>query len=169
MTDAAAPQCRGIDPGLARTTVKSGHPSGVLVPLEVDAPGLEAALEGLALRVGEGKLASITFRCHGQGRVADSRTATQLYRIAQEAVANALGHPQTSKVDITLQNTEEATVLQIADDGPGLPPESERGAGVGLQIMPYRASLVGGKLLIELPPSGGTRLTCRLPREKDQG
>jgi PAS domain S-box-containing protein len=149
-----------------RTRKKTRALSRGLVPMEVDAPGLEDALEGLALRIGEGKTVSCTFRRHNHGRVADSRTATQLYRIAQEAVANALGHPQTTAVDITLRDGEESTILQIGDDGPGLPPETERGAGLGLQIMRHRAGLIGGKLMVESLPSGGTRVTCRLPRYK---
>jgi signal transduction histidine kinase len=136
-----------------------------LVPTEVEAPALEAALEELALQMNEGIGISCRYHSRGDTRVADRRTATQLYRIAQEAVANSLGHPQTTEVDITLQNEEEVTVLQIADDGPGLPPETERGAGLGLQIMRYRAGLIGGKLSIESLPSGGTCVTCRLPRE----
>jgi signal transduction histidine kinase len=132
--------------------------------VEVDAPGLEAALEGLALQIAEAKSAACTFQCRGEGRVGDSRAATQLYRIAQEAVANALGHSQTENVEIRLENDEVSTVLEIRDDGPGLPPEERRGAGLGLQIMRYRAGLIGGRLTTETPPSGGTRVICRLPR-----
>jgi signal transduction histidine kinase len=89
-----------------------------------------------------------------------------LYRIAQEAIANALGHPQIAEVTITLENEEGVMVLQIVDDGPGLPPETERGTGHGLQIMRYRAGLIGGKLSIEWLPSGGTCVTCRLPTDR---
>ncbi len=133
-----------------------------LVPTEVDAAGLEAALEELALRMGEGKRFACMFQCHGHRRVTDCGAATQLYRIAQEAVANALGHTETTKVQITLRNDEAATVLEISDDGLGLPPQRERGGGLGLKIMRYRAGLIGGELTVETPPSGGTRVICRL-------
>jgi len=71
---AAGSLAREIVVSIDRTRKKTRALSRGLVPMEVDAPGLEAALEGLALRIGEGKLASCTFRCHGQGRVADRRT-----------------------------------------------------------------------------------------------
>jgi signal transduction histidine kinase len=151
-----------------RTRRKTRALSRGLVPTEVDAQALEAALEGLALRVGEGERAACTFRCRGEARVRDSRAATQLYRIAQEALANALRPAQTTSVEIALQTDEACTVLEIRDDGPGLPPEQERGAGLGLQIMRYRAGLIGGTLTIETPAPGGTRVICRLPREKQQ-
>jgi PAS domain S-box-containing protein len=162
----ASTLARDLVASIDRTRGKTRALARGLVPTEVDAPGLEAALEGLALRVEEGTRAACTFYCRGDGRVSDGRTATQLYRIAQEAVANALRHARATKVEITLESDEAATVLEIGDDGSGLPPQEERGPGKGLQIMRYRAALIGGKLTIGANPSGGTRVTCRLPKEQ---
>jgi signal transduction histidine kinase len=117
------------------------------------------------LAVNEGDKISCRFHCHGDPRVADSRTATQLYRIAQEALSNAIKHSNAGRIEIMLEHDETATVLRLRDDGEGLPPRERRKAGLGLQIMRYRAQLIGGTLSAEPLPAGGTEVTCRLPRK----
>jgi len=134
-----------------------------LVPTEIDAPALEAALEGLALQVDESDGMSCRLRCEGKRRVPDARTATQLYRIAQEAVGNLVRHSGAEHVEIALTSDEAATVLEIRDDGQGIPLEQKGKKGMGLQIMRYRAGLIGATLTVESSPDGGTRVTCRLP------
>ncbi len=135
-----------------------------LVPSEVDSPGLPMALEELANRMGEETRGSCTFYQQGKIRIRDTRIATQLYRIAQEAAANAMASAaDTPQVDIRLESDEDATRLEIRDSGPGMPSGTGEGDGVGLQIMRYRANLIGASLVIESPSTGGVRVTCRLP------
>jgi len=134
-----------------------------LIPTEIDAPALGAALEGLALQIDETEGMSCRFRCEGQQRVADSATATQLYRVAQEAVGNLVRHSGAEHVEIGLTSDETATVLEVRDDGHGIPPEPKDKRGMGLQIMRYRAGLIGAALSVESSPGEGTRVTCRLP------
>lgn len=148
-----------------RTRRKTRALSRGLVPAEVDAPGLEAALENLAEQINEGKGPSCRFRCHGDTRVVDARTATQLYRIAQEAVANVLRHSQAQHVEIVLSSSQTATVLEIRDDGRGMPSGESREDGMGLRIMRYRAGLIGGMLTVESSPTGGACTICRLPNQ----
>jgi two-component system CheB/CheR fusion protein len=145
-----------------RTQRKLRALSRGLVPMEVDAPALEDALGGLARQLNEGKEIFCQFVSRSEARVADSRTATQLYRIAQEAVANIARHSQAEHVDILLVIDDAATTLEIRDDGQGLPAEWTGGLGMGLQIMRYRASLIGGILTVESLATGGTLVTCRL-------
>jgi signal transduction histidine kinase len=149
----------------ARTHRKTQALSRGLVPMDIEAPALEGALDSLAHRTTEAKGISCRFRYQGDGRVADSQAATQLYRIAQEAVSNAARHSGAGQIEITLTNDEQGTVLEIQDDGRGLPTE-EQTPGMGLQIMSYRAKLAGGTLSVESPPSGGTRITCRVLKSR---
>ena len=162
----AANIARRIVTAADRVRRKTQALSRGLVPLEIDAPGLEAALEGLALQVDEAEGIFCRFHCRGAGRVDDSPTATQLYRIAQEAVANALRHSGADRMEIVLAFDGVATTLEISDNGRGLPVGTARTDGMGMQIMRYRAGLVGGQLRVESAPGGGTRLTCRLAEER---
>jgi signal transduction histidine kinase len=85
-----------------------------------------------------------------------------LYRIAQEAVTNAVRHSGAHGISITLARKDGETALSIEDDGTGLSSEAMQADGMGLRTMRYRAELVGGKLEVGPGPSGGTRVVCRL-------
>jgi len=92
-------------------------------------------------------------------------TASNLYRIAQEAVGNAIKHGAGARVLIRLRHSgRRHLVLAIRDNGSGIPPAPARtGKGMGLQIMRYRASICGGALAIRGTAAGGTLVTCRVP------
>lgn len=101
----------------------------------------------------------------------DGTTAAQIYRIAQEALRNALRHSGASCVWLRVSEAKERNVLEIVveDNGRGLPPESER-RGMGLRIMQHRAEHLGSRLELTSRPDGGTRVACAvpLPAEKIQ-
>lgn len=140
-----------------------------LNPVDIRAGGLPSALNDLAER------SSATFgvRCrfHRSGaapaaELRDDGTATHLFRIAQEAVANAVRHGKAAHIDISLTTAPTgALTLAIADDGVGLPaglPPRDH-PGIGLRTMEYRARVVGGTLHVgPAGPQGGTRVTCVL-------
>lgn len=159
---------RGILSALDRTRRKTQALSRSLVPAEVDGPGLEAALEGLALQMDERDGISCHFRCHGDSRVADGQTATQLYRIAYEALHNVLADNQadrTRKIEIALDNDDSATQLAVRDQEAHVPLDGDRSTEMGLQIMRYRAGLIGGTLSIQPSATGGVAVNCRLPKD----
>jgi two-component system, LuxR family, sensor kinase FixL len=85
-----------------------------LVPVEVDAQGLRAALADLALRISELHHVHCEYRCCESVAVADNFVATHLYRIAQEAVTNALKHAQANHIVISLAETDGNITLTIA-------------------------------------------------------
>ena len=87
-----------------------------------------------------------------------------LYRIAQEAVSNAVRHSRARNIRITLEQENGETALTIEDDGAGLARDASQAGGMGLRTMRYRAGLIGGKLEVGPGPSGGTLVVCRLPR-----
>ena len=133
-----------------------------LVPVEVEAEGLRAALKDLADFTGQQAGVVCEFVCKGRVEIADSQTATHLYRIAQEAVTNALRHSQGSRIVITLKQNRKELLLEVRDDGVGIPEAGKRGAGMGLRIMRYRAHLIGSSLEIAPADGGGTRVVCLL-------
>jgi signal transduction histidine kinase len=87
-------------------------------------------------------------------------TAKHLYRIAQEAISNALKHGKARRIQLSLDATDRTTVLRIQDDGLGFDPNRVQGNGMGLNIMRYRARVSGGALSIEKPDGGGTLIVC---------
>jgi signal transduction histidine kinase len=80
-----------------------------------------------------------------------------LYRIAQEALNNALRHAEANAVTVTIRFDDEALSLKVADDGQGFDPEAVRGGGgLGLVSMAERAAQLGGELTIDAVPGQGT-------------
>src|SRR5205814_2274195 len=86
--------------------------------------------------------------CPSEMTVDDPTIATHLYRIAQEAISNALRHGKPHEIVINLQQEDAHLNLSIRDDGIGLREKPSAGAGFGLQIMHYRANLIGGTLKV---------------------
>jgi signal transduction histidine kinase len=99
-------------------------------------------------------------------RLNDDDTAIQLYRIAQEAVNNAVKHAQARHIDLALTSDRRQIRLEVRDDGVGVGPDVEESSGSGLRIMRYRAGVIGGTLDIRPGAGGGTLVTCILPRER---
>ena len=135
-----------------------------LVPVEVDAEGLRSALSELAARVAEQYGIRCDFQCAGAVEMSDNFQATHLYRIAQEAVNNAIKHGQASRIDISLTGVDEGISLKVLDDGIGISLQRPPGPGMGLQIMDYRASLIGATVQVAPGPDGGTLVNCTILR-----
>jgi len=99
--------------------------------------------------------------------VEDSAAATHLYRIAQEAVNNAIRHGQPRQIVISLSNHKERVELTVEDDGAGLPDDWPKNRGLGTRIMAHRAAMIGGVFSIEPNPTGGTLVKCSMPVTKE--
>lgn len=94
----------------------------------------------------------------------ERRQARHFYRIAQEALSNAIRHAAADHIRIVLDRTEDGVVLEVSDDGRGLlPSESSHSGGRGLPSIQYRAVLIGAILSIDSPDEGGTRVRLTLP------
>ncbi len=137
-----------------------------ILPVEVELNSLSGALTRLAEDATIGSRAACTFHGDQAETTFDNRTATQLYRIAQEALANALRHGEARNIRIDLAEEDGETVLSVTDDGVGMPPGAETGEGLGLRIMQYRAELLGGKLTTHPSLNGGTVVVCRVAAVK---
>lgn len=142
-----------------------------IMPVQIDAEGLRAALGELAASTNGLKGITCRCECAGPVKVGNNTTATHLYRIAQEAVNNAVRHSQASEILILLDDRDGHFVLEVCDNGTGFDaPATTRTAqtgeapGMGLRIMEYRASLIGGRLQIERQATGGTAVKCEVLR-----
>jgi two-component system sensor kinase FixL len=86
-----------------------------------------------------------------------------LYRIAQEAVSNAIKHGKASRITIQLSASAGRALLIVVDNGTGFSPPSSKHKGMGLRIMEYRAGMIGGALSISRDEAGGTTVQCSVP------
>jgi len=138
-----------------------------IFPVLQDATGLESALEELANLAGKLHHRHVTVEYDDGIVFAKPEMAMHVYRIAQEALSNALKHGKSQNVRIALRRSDDRIVLSIDDDGCGIPslPMSTASGGMGLRTMRYRASLIGGKLEIGPGRSGGTTVTCDMRAE----
>lgn len=131
-----------------------------LTPVRLEADGLMVALRELGS--GTKRIFGIDcrFRCDGAVLIHDSTMSIHLYRIAQEAVSNAVKHGKARRIDIHLRNTGDRIVLSVRDHGKGMRARTRLPKGMGLQIMQYRADVIGGTLAMEPAANGGTCVTC---------
>jgi len=134
-----------------------------LVPVELDKQGLVAALGELARRTTELRDLVCTLDYSEPIAIENNLVATHIYRIAQEAVANAVNHAQAEKIIIRLESDNTNLDLQVIDDGVGIGPRSIAREGFGLQSITSRAELLGGRARIEAGEAGGTIVRCIVP------
>jgi PAS domain S-box-containing protein len=134
-----------------------------LSPVTLESEGLASAL--LELAANTEKMFGITCRVSAAhlGHARAPAVETHLYRIAQEAVSNAIKHGKAREVVIELQTGADRTVLSVTDDGAGIPEPPPRNGGMGLRIMDYRAGMIGGALSIQRNPHAGTTVRCSVP------
>ena len=139
--------------GLARDLARGLH------PLELGSGGLVSALRELASRTSQ----TVTCRCECPRslRMPNENVAVNLYRIAQEAVTNALKHAKPTEVVICIERLKDEIHLVITDNGS--PRRRGKRGGLGIQMMQYRANVSGGTLKVESKQGKGTKVTCRVP------
>ena len=141
--------------GRARDLARGLHPS------ELGAGGLQVALRELATRTNE--RVPCRCQCSSSIRINDENIALNLYRVAQEAVTNALKHARASEILITVRRNDSDVVLSVTDDGVGMRAQPRKRKTMGIHVMKYRADVCGGELEIESHRGRGTTVTCRVP------
>lgn len=151
-------------------TMTRGFARG-LNPILLEADGLPHAFFELAANTQKFFGVTCQFRSEGAFPIDDESTASQLYRIVQEAINNAVKHGKPKNITIAFYADEKANTVSVTDDGVGIGHVPTSGKGMGLNIMGYRASMIGATLDIRAGESGGTVVTCALPvmRPADQG
>jgi PAS domain S-box-containing protein len=144
--------------GLARDLARGLH------PIELNTSGLADGLNELAYRTQHSSKVTARFICPRPVRIRDDAVALNLYRIAQEAITNALKHGKPSEIVITLKRKRTGLCLEVTDNGGGFSAKRS-GKGMGVDIMHHRANVIGARLTIESRPGRGTSVTCILAGE----
>jgi signal transduction histidine kinase len=132
-----------------------------VVELQGLVPALRARLEAVEERAGMGVEINIDENLKLSDKVQDG-----LYRIAQEALNNALKHAKANHITLNLHGSLAKVTLEISDDGIGFVPETAvEGGGLGLDGMIERAELLGGSLILSSNPGSGTTVKIEVPNE----
>lgn len=128
-------------------------------PVEVDARGLMMALRELAANTSQAQNITCTCEMRRPVFIHDNNVATHVYRIAEEAVTNALVHGAARRITISLSELNNLVTLVVRDDGRGLSQPAKE-AGFGVHMMRYRARMIGGSVELRRNTSSGATLTC---------
>jgi PAS domain S-box-containing protein len=132
-----------------------------LSPVEGQSGDLMTALAELASNTSQIFRISCRFRPNQPIAVSDVAATTHLYRIAQEAISNAVRHGAATEVAISLARDRTDAILSITDNGSGFVEPKEDRPGMGLHIMKYRAGMIGGSLEIHSVNGSGVVVSCR--------
>jgi signal transduction histidine kinase len=134
-------------------------------PVELERLGLLAALQEITGKMGQRSNIHCLVESDGDPSYANLKgpLAIQLFRIAQEAVHNAIKHSQAKRVVIHLASADGNITLTVKDNGVGIDPDARTRKGMGLTIMQYRARMVDGVLDIRNADQGGAIVTCSAP------
>ena len=131
-----------------------------LGPVGLQEAGLAGALEGLALTVQHRFRVACTLACEKLFPRLGPEVEAHLFRIAQEAVNNAITHGRAKRIDISLSGRGGDGLLSIRDNGVGISQQAATGEGIGLHTMDYRSRLIGASLQVQRGARRGTAVTC---------
>ena len=134
-----------------------------LHPTVMQTVGLAAALERHCAEVAELHQLEVTFRADGNLGALSADAALSLFRVAQEALSNAVRHARPRTIQVELLAVGDRVELRVADDGVGFVTDERARRGLGLRSMDERVRLAQGHLDIESGPGQGTRVLVRMP------
>ena len=137
-----------------------------LSPVTLESEGLMSALVELAVNTGKMFGVHCHFDCPEMVKFDDHAAATHLFRIAQEAVSNAIKHGKAKNISLHLRDDGIHLRLRVVDAGLGFPENFSTASGMGLRIMQSRINMVGGTLTIERQPAGGTAVIFATPKNR---
>lgn len=133
-----------------------------LYPVNLERNDLESALAELVAGVESYSGISCELSCDITVPLKDHQVVTHLYRIAQEALSNAVRHSRARTIQVKLTIRPGLTQLEVRDDGEGLPEDLASVMGMGLHNMQYRANAIGGSLEIRSRTEGGMGIICSI-------
>jgi signal transduction histidine kinase len=153
-----------IEDSIQQAVLEARNLAHGIFPVHVDRSGLVAALSDLARMTSRLTGVQIEVKEGIEAHLEDPEASMHLYRIAQEAVANAVRHGGARHIVISLALVGDELELKIEDDGRGMAVTlAAQAEGMGLRTMRYRFQALGASLQFLTPSSGGTRVLCRLP------
>ena len=130
--------------------------------------GLGEALKSIAVQAE--RLSDFTCKVEvdiPEGLIASS-DALHLYRIAQEAVTNAVKHSQATRVELQAKVIADRLQLRVRDNGVGIPDQLDSGVRMGLRNMHTRAALLDATLDIQRLSEGGAEIVCSVPLDRSE-
>lgn len=133
-----------------------------LYPVELETNGLMAALDELTKNTARVHPMICTFVCQRPVSLADSAVANHVYRIAQEAMANAVKNGHAQRIRVRLLARGNRVVMTVADNGIGLKNAPVR-KGMGIKLMEHRAQIINGRLRFRSGGRAGTFIRCSFP------
>ena len=139
-----------------------------LRPVAMEGRSLDEALRSLAAAFPGGQGPRVTLDLSAEHVMTTPEKRAALYRIAQEALANAVRHARAANVTLRLAREGNEIVLRIEDDGRGFSTSASEGRGVGLASMRARAEDMGGTIAIRSEPGGGTHVEARMPMRGEE-
>jgi two-component sensor histidine kinase len=135
-----------------------------LYPAEVDRGDLEMALGNLVSSINRGFGGACIYHHRWSPSALGREDALNVYRLVQEALGNAIRHAGAKRLDVELRRDDGEWIIEVRDDGHGFDTR-DPAEGLGLQIMRYRADLLGGNLTVDSHPDSGTTIRCALKIE----
>ncbi|MBS1197692.1 MAG: integral rane sensor signal transduction histidine kinase [Proteobacteria bacterium] len=135
-----------------------------LWPVRLDQHGISSFLEDICRRLAESSGIDIVVRQSRACANCQNESLIQLYRIASEAVSNAVKHARASRIDVSLDCLANSPMIELSvlDNGVGRQAASSSPGGMGMRIMAHRARTVGGELKVEDAEGGGTLVGCKI-------
>lgn len=158
--DAMNQNADGIIQSVSR--ISAGLRPGIL-----DILGLEAAIRWQSEEFAQQTSITCEVRARLDGVKLDDSLVTAVFRIFQEALTNVMRHANATRVTVDLGLENSLVVLEVADDGVGLPPARSRGRSLGLLGMGERARRLGGECVVKQRDPSGTVVSLRVPLRLD--
>ena len=134
-----------------------------LAPVIASPDGLMLALEEFTTATRALFRMDCRFCCEEPVLISELSAAIHLYRIVQESVTNAIRHGKARCVEVSLTREGRNLVLEVCDNGAGLPPKPRAANGMGFRIMQYRASVMGGTIRFRNASPVGVAVVCKVP------
>jgi len=131
-----------------------------LMPVDIDAEGFTNALENLVKEIRSQSNMRIFLTLNERIQILDNSSALHLYRIAQEALNNAIKHAHANRIEVSLGLVGDRGCLAIRDNGRGFDAEPQKSAGLGLRIMQHRCSMIDAEFEILSSAEHGTEVRC---------
>jgi PAS domain S-box-containing protein len=152
---------------LANEAIRQGYGlARGLNPVKLPGHGLTLAMKELVASVEAAFGVHCVCECRAPVAIHDQTVANHLYRIAQEAIHNAIKHGKAREIAVTLCEQAGELALGIKDDGVGFPPQTDRKTGMGLQNMKARARMIGAVLEVRAGEPRGAEVSCLLKNPK---
>ena len=160
----AADEAVEIESMLKQAVVHTRDLARGIFPVQMDGGGLAVALGEMAAALRKTGGVDVSFHDSGDVLIDDSEVAMNFYRIAQEAVRNAMRHSGATTITISLDHDGDRVRLTVVDNGRGLSADAESHPGMGLKTMRRRATAMGADIEFGKSQSGGTLVSCAIRR-----